>query len=428
MLPHHKSRRPAPSAGAMAYLPYGLGAIFTLAVLKFLFFFDPIPLEDMLPFVNKTMYKVSTLHGDFVLELFPDAAPRTVAHFEKLVAAGYYTKDAGFYRAEPDFLVQAGGFVHDKVSPFGTVDVEYNLPSEERTVVLARSTDPSSGSTEFSIMLTDNTAINAPSADSPGYTVFGRVHAGYPNVKLLSEVMSEGYLAKKNRHQAIAFDAIETITALVPTTPELRLVSDAIHDALATRFSVVMFGKTTCPYCKKAKGILKELKAEVHVVEIDLLPPAVMSQYQDMLEALTGRRTVPNILLNGQSIGGGDDVEALHQSKKLAPMLHKIGALAKSVVLDSITKNPLVVFTKSFDPYSKDVKKLFKSLGANAVVIEIDTRDDGNAILFNLQKLTGRKTTPNVFVAGKTIGGCDDTKALHETGELTLLLQQAGAL
>ncbi|OQR84606.1 hypothetical protein ACHHYP_13150 [Achlya hypogyna] len=427
MLPHHKSRRPEPGQST-AYLKYGLGALFTLVCLKFLFFFDPIAVEDMLPYREQTLYKFTTQYGDFVLELFPNHAPATVAHFEKLIASGYYLKNAGFYRAEPGFVVQAGGFVHDNPSPFGTVDVEYSLPSEERTVVMARSSDPASGSTEFSIMLQDNSAINAPQGDSPGYTVFGRVHAGYPRVVAMAEGMSEGYLAKKNKDQAVPFEAIEKITGLVPLTLELRAVSDAIQDALATQYSVVMFGKTTCPYCKKAKAILKEIKAEVHVVELDLLPPGVASQYQDMLEALTGRRTVPNILLNGKSIGGGDDVEALHQAQKLAPMVQKIGALAKSVVLDSITKNPLVVFTKSYDPYSKDVKKLLKALGAKMLVVELDTRDDGAAIMYNLQKLTGRKTTPNVFVAGKTIGGADDTKALHESGELTLLLQQAGAL
>ncbi|OQS03792.1 hypothetical protein THRCLA_03922 [Thraustotheca clavata] len=427
MLPHHKTRRPAADPTSK-YIKYGMAAMILLACIKFLFFFDPIPLEDMLPYQNKTMYKFTTKYGAFVMELFPNQAPKTVAHFEKLVESGYYAENAGFYRAAPGFVVQAGGFVHDKPSPYGAIDVEYNLPSKERMVVLARANDPASGSTEFAIMLADNSVVNAPNADSPGYTAFGRIHAGYPIVVTIANEMSEGYLAKKNKDQAVKFDSIEQITDLVPTTPDLRAVSDAIHDALATRYSVVMFGKTTCPYCKKAKKILKDIKAEVHVVELDLLAPAVASQYQDMLEALTGRRTVPNILLNGKSIGGGDDVEELHATKKLEPMVHKIGALAKSVVLDSIAKHPLVAFTKSYDPYSKDVKKLFKSLGAKPLIIEIDTRDDGDAIMYNLQKLTGRRTTPNIFVSGKTIGGCDDTKALHETGELTLLLQQAGAL
>jgi len=40
----------------------------------------------------------------------------------------------------------------------------------------------------------------------------------------------------------------------------------------------------------------------------------------------------------------------------------------------------------------------------------------------------GRRTVPNVFVGGKTIGGGDDTKALSDAGKLSKLLKEAGAL
>ncbi len=86
------------------------------------------------------------------------------------------------------------------------------------------------------------------------------------------------------------------------------------------------------------------------------------------------------------------------------------------------------MFTKSYDPYSKEVLEVLKIAGATPQVVEIDTHPNGDAILYYLVKMTGRKTTPNVFVGGKTIGGSDDTKQLHSTGELALLLQQAGAL
>jgi cyclophilin family peptidyl-prolyl cis-trans isomerase len=80
-----------------------------------------------------------------------------------------------------------------------------SLPSTERMVVLARQQDPTSGNTEFSIMLRDNTAINAPHAaqdiNSPGFTAFGRVFAGYPTLQTISTELPDGFLAKKNKHQ-----------------------------------------------------------------------------------------------------------------------------------------------------------------------------------------------------------------------------------
>lgn len=40
---------------------------------------------------------------------------------------------------------------------------------------------------------------------------------------------------------------------------------------------------------------------------------------------MTGRRTVPNILINGRSIGGGDDIEALHNDEKMVSTISSMG-------------------------------------------------------------------------------------------------------
>jgi glutaredoxin len=45
-----------------------------------------------------------------------------------------------------------------------------------------------------------------------------------------------------------------------------------------------------------------------------------------------------------------------------------------------------------------------------------------------LANMTGRYTVPNVFVGGQAIGGGDDTKALHESGQLHTLLASAGVV
>ena len=60
-----------------------------------------------------------------------------------------------------------------------------------------------------------------------------------------------------------------------------------------------------------------------YVEELDLnrLGPRL----QDALLKMTGRRTVPNVLINGKSIGGGDDVAALDAQGKLAGLIREMG-------------------------------------------------------------------------------------------------------
>ena len=90
---------------------------------------------------------------------------------------------------------------------------------------------------------------------------------------------------------------------------------------------VIIFSKTFCPFSLKAKTILlKQYKIvpPPYVVELNEHPlgPAL----QAALAKNTGRHTVPNVLINGKSIGGGDDIEALHQRGKLIDTVKSMGA------------------------------------------------------------------------------------------------------
>lgn len=60
-----------------------------------------------------------------------------------------------------------------------------------------------------------------------------------------------------------------------------------------------------------------------YVVELD--EHTLGSELQTALGDSTGRRTVPNVLINGKSIGGGDDIEALHKEGELANTIKKMG-------------------------------------------------------------------------------------------------------
>lgn len=57
-------------------------------------------------------------------------------------------------------------------------------------------------------------------------------------------------------------------------------------------------------------------------------------QLQEALKEKTGRKTVPNVLINGVSIGGGDEVVELHQSGELASKLEELGN--KRVTVSSV--------------------------------------------------------------------------------------------
>ncbi|KAL3833141.1 hypothetical protein ACJIZ3_007877 [Penstemon smallii] len=93
-----------------------------------------------------------------------------------------------------------------------------------------------------------------------------------------------------------------------------------------------------------------------------------------------------------------------------------------------VSSNAVVVFSKSYCPFCATVKKLLTEIGASFKAIELDTESDGSELQSALAQWTGQRTVPNVFIAGKQIGGCDATTALHKEGKLVPLLTEAGAI
>ncbi|KAJ8114741.1 hypothetical protein ONZ43_g4835 [Nemania bipapillata] len=102
---------------------------------------------------------------------------------------------------------------------------------------------------------------------------------------------------------------------------------------------VVIFSKTYCPYSKKAKGVLLEkyiIEPTPYVVELDEHP--LGSKLQTLLAEKTGRRTVPNILINGESVGGSDDIAGLDMRKTLIDKFKSVGR-AKLSMKERFTGN-----------------------------------------------------------------------------------------
>ncbi|MEL4179768.1 glutaredoxin 3 [Roseateles sp. PN1] len=81
--------------------------------------------------------------------------------------------------------------------------------------------------------------------------------------------------------------------------------------------AVKMYTTQVCPYCVRAKSLLKQRGVEqIEEIRIDLDPSA-----RDAMMALTGRRTVPQIFIGDTHVGGCDDLIALDQKGGLQSLL-----------------------------------------------------------------------------------------------------------
>ena len=95
--------------------------------------------------------------------------------------------------------------------------------------------------------------------------------------------------------------------------------------------------------------------------------------------------------------------------------------LAKPFGAD-VASGKVLIFSKSYCPYCVKVKDLFKSVGADFKVVELDKISNGSDVQAKLAQATGQRTVPNVIIGDKHIGGCDDTQALHKSGQLKKLV------
>jgi len=80
---------------------------------------------------------------------------------------------------------------------------------------------------------------------------------------------------------------------------------------------IEVYSTAVCPYCVSAKNLLKSKGLEWTEVRIDIDP----AQREIMLARSGGRRTVPQIFINGHHVGGFDDLAAADRNGKLALLL-----------------------------------------------------------------------------------------------------------
>jgi glutaredoxin 3 len=82
---------------------------------------------------------------------------------------------------------------------------------------------------------------------------------------------------------------------------------------------VLMYSTAVCPYCVRAEQLLKRKGVlDIRKIRVDLQP-----EMRAVMIEKTGRRTVPQIYINSEYVGGYDDLASLDHAGKLDEMLTK---------------------------------------------------------------------------------------------------------
>ncbi|HEY3177998.1 MAG TPA: peptidylprolyl isomerase [Casimicrobiaceae bacterium] len=145
--------------------------------------------------------ELDTTAGKIRLELYPEAAPKTVENFLAYVKGKQYD-GTQFHRVIDGFMIQGGGFTAD-FSPKPTrppivneaeISSKAGLKNVPGTIAMARTSDPTSATNQFFINVNDNVRLNFRSPDPTGigYTVFGKVVAGMDVVNKIAKAPKGG--------------------------------------------------------------------------------------------------------------------------------------------------------------------------------------------------------------------------------------------
>ena len=76
---------------------------------------------------------------------------------------------------------------------------------------------------------------------------------------------------------------------------------------------IEIYSSLWCPFCHRAKSLLAAKGAAFEEIDVDADP----NRRQEMMHRAGGRRTVPQIFIDGAHVGGADELAALERSGKL---------------------------------------------------------------------------------------------------------------
>lgn len=132
-----------------------------------------------------------TTMGDFVVELNPEKAPKTVENFLGYVNSGFYNGTI-FHRVINNFMVQGGGFTPDmqQKATKAPISLESNngLNNVVYSIAMARTNVPDSATAQFFVNVVNNKNLDYPRPDGHGYAVFGMVIKGTETIDKIKAV------------------------------------------------------------------------------------------------------------------------------------------------------------------------------------------------------------------------------------------------
>jgi peptidyl-prolyl cis-trans isomerase A (cyclophilin A) len=165
-----------------------------------------------------TQVRFQTTLGNFVVELYPAKAPKTVQNFVQYAQDKHFDGTI-FHRVIDGFMVQGGGFTADMAqkptrAPI-PLEIDRSLKNERGTIAMARTGNPNSATAQFFINLVDNANLNAPQPDGYGYAVFGKVVSGMETIDAIRSVATRN----QNGFQNVPSTPITITTATVLTSP-----------------------------------------------------------------------------------------------------------------------------------------------------------------------------------------------------------------
>ena len=129
--------------------------------------------------------KFVTNMGEFVVEVYPDKAPKTAENFLQYVRDKHY-EGTIFHRVIANFMIQGGGYDARYIErPTRAPVMHEGLEALSKggprntvgTIAMARTNAPHSATAQFFINVVDNGFLD-PNPQQPGYTVFGKVVSG----------------------------------------------------------------------------------------------------------------------------------------------------------------------------------------------------------------------------------------------------------
>ena len=157
-----------------------------------------------------TQVKLTTNHGDIVIELNAEKAPITVANFIEYVNAGHYSNTVS-HRVIGNFMIQGGGFepgMNEKRDKRASIqnEADNGLKNDKYSIAMARTMEPHSASAQFFINASNNDFLNhsGKNVQGWGYAVFGKVTEGTDVVDKIEAVAT----GSKSGHQDVPKDDV----------------------------------------------------------------------------------------------------------------------------------------------------------------------------------------------------------------------------